>query len=258
MSGLRPTCFQLTLAYDGSDFSGWQAQRGGHAQPGGCRTVQGVLEAALAEIARPVRVVGAGRTDAGVHAEGQVASVALATRLDAATLQRALNAKLPHDVVVREVALRAPGFHARRDARAKVYRYDVWNGPERSPLRARRALHVREPLDLAALEEAARHLLGTHDFASFQAAGSAVVGTVRTLQRLTLAGVAGHLVSFELQGDGFLRHMVRNAVGTLLEVGRGRRPPGAMPEVLAARDRAAAGPTAAAHGLTLVRVLYGA
>ena len=243
--------FRLTLEYDGTDFAGWQSQAQGE------RTVQATLAAALAEIAgTPVRVTGAGRTDAGVHAEGQVAAATLETRLDAETLQRALNAHLPRDLGVVACALARDGFDPRREATGKLYRYAVWNGSAPSPLRRRRFHHVREALDLAAMQAAARALCGRHDFASFQAAGSAITETTRTLHRVEVAGASGAEILFALEGDGFLRHMVRNVVGTLLEIGAGRRPAGSLPALLAARDRTQAGPTAPARGLTLVRVDY--
>jgi len=243
--------WKLTLEYDGTDFEGWQAQPDGH------RTVQSTLEAALGTLAGdPVAVVGAGRTDAGVHAEGQVASLSWGAGLDGPTLVRAANAHLPRDLAVRAAVAAPAGFHARRDATGKVYRYAIWNGAVRSPLRRRRFHFESRPLDLAAMAAAAGLLVGTHDFASFQAAGSAVTGTVRTLRRLEVGGRAGDEVHVEAEGDGFLRHMVRNLVGTLLEVGRGRRPPESLAKLLEARDRREAGPTAPARGLTLVRVLY--
>jgi tRNA pseudouridine38-40 synthase len=243
--------FRLVLEYDGTDFAGWQSQAQGE------RTVQATLVAALAEFTTgPVRVAGAGRTDAGVHAEGQVAAATLDTRLDAATLLRALNAKLPDDLAVVAVAPAPDGFDPRREARGKLYRYAVWNGTEPSPLRRRRWHHVREPLDVPAMRSAAADLVGRRDFASFQGAGSSATSTVRTLTRAAVEGGARGEVRFELEGDGFLRHMVRNAVGTLLEVGLGRRDPGSLPALLAARDRSRAGPTAPACGLTLVRVDY--
>ncbi len=241
---------RLVLEYDGTEFDGWQVQAAG-------RTVQGELEAALAAIVgRPVRVVGAGRTDAGVHAEGQVASGVLETALDAETLQRALDAHLPRDLAVVGLDWAPPGFHALRDARGKLYRYAVWNGCTRSPLRARRAAWVRSPLDVAPMAAAAEGLLGTHDFAAFQTAGSDVRTTVRSLTRLEVSGKRGGEIRFDVEGSGFLRHMVRNLVGSLLEVGRGRREPGWIAAVLAGCDRRAAGPTAPARGLTLVRVDY--
>ena len=243
--------FKLTLEYDGTDFEGWQQQ------PAGSRTVQGVLRAAFEEIgASATHLMGAGRTDAGVHAEGQVASVAAETGLDAKTLVRALNANLPYDVAVVDACPAPAGFDARRHARAKCYRYLVWNGPARAPLRARRSMRVPGPLDVGAMQAAARHLVGTHDFASFQAAGSTIQGTERTLHRVDVAGLTGGEVRFTVEGSGFLRHMVRNLVGTLLEVGAGRREADALPALLQARDRRRAGPTAAAAGLTLLWVAY--
>lgn len=253
--------YRLVLEYDGSGFAGWQRQ------VVGVRTVQGALEHALAEIAagRPA-VLGASRTDAGVHAEGQVASVRLETRLDTATLRRALNAMLPPDVVVRSLALAPEGFHALRDARSKVYRYAVWNGDARSPLRAKRFHHQPGPLDVAAMRAAASCLVGRHDFASFQSRAAnwqaeaqrrgVVRSTVRTLFRADLEGEAGGEIRIELEGDGFLRQMVRSIAGTLLEVGRGHRRPESIPDVLAARHRPVAGAAAPAAGLTLVRVGY--
>jgi tRNA pseudouridine38-40 synthase len=243
--------FKLTLEYDGRAFAGWQSQRERE------RTVQAELLRALAEIAEgPVRLLGAGRTDAGVHAEGQVASATLETRLDGETLRRALNAKLPEDVAVLGAELRPDSFDARRDAIAKRYRYEIWNGALPSPLRAPRAWHVREPLDLGRLRAGAERLLGRHDFASFRGAGSAVRTTVRTLLRIDVSGASRAEVHLAVEGDGFLRHMVRNLVGTLVEVGAGRRSPEWVSEVVAARDRAAAGRTAPAHGLVLEWVRY--
>jgi tRNA pseudouridine38-40 synthase len=242
---------RFTLEYDGAGFEGWQRQSEGH------RSVQATLEAGIARVTgAPVNVVGAGRTDAGVHAEGQVASARFATRLAPPALARALNAVLPRDLAVVDLAEAPDAFHARYHARSKHYRYQVWNGGAPSPLRAPRAAWVRSPLDLAAVRGAARDLVGTHDFASFRAVGSRVGTTVRSLARLDVLGDPGGLVAFELEATGFLRHMARTLVGTLLEVGRGRRGSGSMPALLAARDRAAAGPTAPACGLTLVRVDY--
>ena len=243
--------FRFTLEYDGCAFEGWQRQGAGH------RTVQGELEAALGRITGSAcPLVGAGRTDAGVHAEGQVASGRCETRLAAHELRRALNAVLPRDLAVVALEEAPDAFHARRDARVKLYRYAVWNGAVRSPLRERTHHRLAGPLDLAAMQAAAQPLVGTHDFAAFQAAGSRVATTVRTLRRLDVEGCAGGEVLFWVEGTGFLRHMVRNLVGTLLEAGRGRRDAAGVAAVLAGRARARAGPTAPAKGLTLVRIDY--
>jgi len=243
--------FRLTLEYDGTDLAGWQVQAGA------TRTVQGELNAALARVTgEVVSVVGAGRTDAGVHAEAQVASVRLATGFAPDALRRALNAVLPRDVAVREVAEAPPDFHALRDARGKLYRYAVWNGASRSPLRARSHHTVAVRLDVDAMREGAQALVGRHDFTSFRAAGSEVLTSERSVSRFDVEARGDGEILFWVAGEGFLRHMVRIAVGTLLEVGTGRRTPAGVAEALAACERSAAGPTAPARGLTLVRVDY--
>lgn len=243
--------YRLSLEYDGTDFEGWQLQ------PPPSRTVQGCVADALSQITgAPVKVRGAGRTDSGVHALAQVASFRADTRLADADLLRALNATLPEDVAATALARVGEDFDPRRGATSKLYRYAVWNNPLRSPLRARRSLWVKQALDVDAMRVAARAFVGTHDFASFQAAGSEVVATVRTLSRLSIDGEAGGELVLSFEGSGFLRYMVRNITGTLLEIGRGRRRPDDVPAILAALDRNRAGRTAPAHGLTLVRVSY--
>lgn len=243
---------RLILEYDGSDFEGWQRQAGDK------RTVQGALIGAFERVTgETVRVTGSGRTDAGVHAEAQVASASVESSLAPEELRRALNAVLPPDVVIRRLERVDDDFDARRGARSKLYRYSVWNGAQRSPLRARHTLHVRQPLDLGAMQRAAADLVGEHDFASFQAAGSPTGSSVRTLYSARVLGRATDEVVFEFEGSGFLRHMVRNLVGTLLEVGRGARAPDSMVHLIAAVNRDRAGPTAPAHGLTLAWVDYG-
>lgn len=244
--------FRLVLEYHGADFEGWQIQ------PGDCRTVQGCLQVAAEKISgSTARVQGSGRTDSGVHAEGQVAALSLDTALDCPELLRALNGNLPRDMVVLSVDPAAAGFDPRRQATSKLYRYAIWNGPLRSPLRSGRWLHFPRALDLAAMGAAAEILLGRHDFACFQATGSEVEQTVRELFQIDIQGAPEAEIAIEVEGSGFLRHMVRNIVGTLLEVGIGKREPGSMAGLLESRDRAQAGPTARALGLTLVWVRYG-
>jgi len=243
--------FRLLLEYDGAPFEGWQVQARD------ALTVQGSLEAALEKITgQSVVVTGSGRTDAGVHAEGQVASFALETELAPERLLRAMNGVLPREIAVRELSVAPAEFDARRSARRKLYRYRVWNAGERSPLRAARSHHVPQPLDVRAMREAAVQLVGEHDFGCFRAAGSDVKTSVRTLHRVALEGEAGGELSLEVEGSGFLRYMVRNIAGTLLEVGLGKRASGSLGELIASRDRHLAGPTAPAHGLTLVWVEY--
>ncbi|MCY4025504.1 MAG: tRNA pseudouridine(38-40) synthase TruA [Acidobacteria bacterium] len=251
---------KLTLAYDGTDYVGWQRQAAG-------RSIQGILETALAEIeGAPVTVVGAGRTDAGVHALAQVASVRMAHEIEPRVLARALNAKLPADIRVLRADAVDAGFHARYSARSKTYRYCVSNGGVATPFAARYAWHVAAPLHLDAMRAAGAQLCGRHDFAAFQSTGSEVRSSVRTLSSLTIerrpacgvegmtGGTGAALLTVEVEGDGFLRHMVRALVGTLVEVGRGRRAAGDMAPLLGSKRRDRAGPTAPAHGLFLVRV----
>jgi len=243
--------FRFTLEYDGANFAGWQSQAGGQ------RSVQDVFEAAIEQVTGArLRVAASSRTDAGVHALGQVASARIETRLAPAALQRALNHHLPADVAVRAVEPAADDFHARYSATGKLYGYRVWNAPTRSPLLAARTHWVPRSLDVPAMAQAAEAFLGQHDFAALQAAGSEVKSSVRTLQRLDVEREASGELVFSVAGDGFLRHMVRNLVGTLLEVGAGQRAVESIAELLACGDRRRAGPTAPAKGLTLVRVFY--
>jgi tRNA pseudouridine38-40 synthase len=243
--------FRLIVEYDGTDFEGWQVQ------PKGSRTVQGcIAESFEGIVGAPVAVLGSGRTDAGVHAEGQVASALAETRLDPEELRRALNAKLPDDIAVVRLERTNESFDPRRDALSKHYRYRIWNHPIRSPLRARRFWWRRAALDLVAMRRAAEALVGEHDFESFQATGSDVKTTVRRLLRVEIVGETGGEIVLDFEGDGFLRYMVRNLVGTLAEVGLSRRSADEMGKLLAARDRGQAGATAPALGLTLMAVRY--
>ena len=256
--------FRITVAYDGTDFVGWQRQAVG-------TSIQGLIEDALGELdGRKVTVTGAGRTDAGVHALGQVASFTLARPVDAATVKRAVNARLPSEVRVLTAVEAAPTLHVRFAARTKTYRYRIWNGEVVSPFERRYVWQLAGTLDIDAMRRAARLFEGTHDFAAFQAAGGAVRSTERTnlSSELRIADCGmridcgwpipqSALLVFEIVGDGFLRHMVRAIVGSLVEVGRGRQPVEWVGEVLASRDRMQAGPTAPARGLFLMSIDYG-
>jgi tRNA pseudouridine38-40 synthase len=240
---------KITLAYDGTRFVGWQRQAEGES-------IQGLLEDALARFeGRPVTAHGAGRTDAGVHAFGQVASVQVTFAHDSRTLTRALNAHLPADIRVVSVDDRDEGFHARFSARGKTYRYQIRNTPIANPFERAFVWHVPEPLSLGAMAEAAARLIGTHDFSAFRSVGSDISSTVRTVTRSEWRNNAG-LLTYEISGDGFLRHMVRTVVGTLVEIGRGWRKPEEISTLLTAATRADAGPTAPPLGLCLVSVDY--
>jgi tRNA pseudouridine38-40 synthase len=244
---------KLTLAYDGTNYVGWQRQENG-------LSIQQQLEEAFQPIAgrdgRGPTVVGAGRTDAGVHALAQVASVTADIDLTPAAVLRALNVRLPLDIRVLSVEDARPGFHAQFHATGKAYRYRIVTSAVLSPFDRWFVWHTPGSRDVDAMRRAAALLVGRHDFASFQARGSSVADTVRRVERLEIVEAAGEL-TVHVEGDGFLRHMVRAMVGTLADVGAGLRDPVSMPSILAARDRRVAGPTAPAAGLTLVAVRYG-
>ncbi len=241
---------KLTLEYDGTGLAGWQRQAD---QP----TVQGLLEEALARLTNEkVTVFGAGRTDAGVHAKGQVANFGTAARLSLTDIQRGGNALLPQAVAILSAEEVPADFHARYSAKGKVYDYDLYLNRVRSPLRRNQAWHIPVSLDLDSMAEALGCLIGEHDFAGFQSTGTPVKTTVRRIDSAFLARHSGGLVRITLSGNGFLRHMVRAVVGTLVEVGRGKITPDGFTEILKAADRARAGATAPAHGLCLREVLY--
>ena len=244
---------KLTLAYDGTAYAGWQLQPGQ-------RTLQGTLEAALARITREtIRVRASGRTDAGVHALGQVVSFHTESSLPADVFVRALNAELPDDMVVLAVAEAPVGFHAIRDAVRKRYRYLLHDGPVHDVFRRHQVWHYRQSLDAAAMHRAAQALLGKHDFRSFESAWPQRTSSVRTIFEISVVrGISGdeNLIALEVEADGFLYNMVRAIVGTLVEVGRGTRDESWPAEVLAAQDRRVAGMTAPPQGLFLLRVEY--
>lgn len=243
---------KITLQYDGTNYVGWQRQANGVS-------IQGLLEDALAPIeGRPVTVHGAGRTDAGVHALAQVATVSLEAAIEPRAVGRALNAVLPHDVRIIAVEEASTHFHARFSAVGKLYEYRIVNAPLASPFLLRYGWHVPQPLDFALMRDASRCLVGCHDFASFQGRRSAARSAERTVAAIEWQEGDGldRPAVMRIEGNGFLRHMVRNIVGTIVQVGTGRWPPAQVAEILEARDRVSAGPTAPAHGLFLVRVNY--
>ncbi|TMK85467.1 MAG: tRNA pseudouridine(38-40) synthase TruA [Actinobacteria bacterium] len=241
---------KLVLAYDGTDFHGWARQPG-------VRTVEGAIEEALTGlVGRAPRLSVAGRTDAGVHAEGQVASFPAPAGLDPTRVQRTINGRLAPEVVVLSASVATDSFDARHSATGREYRYRIDTRAVPDPFTARYAWHRPGDLSFRDMRGAARFLEGEHDFASFCRAPKLPASTVRTLRRLSVRR-AGHLVEVHALADRFLHQMVRSLVGTLVRVGQGRLAAEAIPAILAARDRAAAGPVAPPHGLALVKVMYG-
>ena len=241
--------FKLTLEYDGSDFAGWQRQAD---QP----SIQAALEQALLQMSQhPTPLVGAGRTDAGVHAVGQVASFRSDKSYRPEEWRRGLNALIPASICVRTVEHVADDFHARYSAKGKLYEYRLLNREERTALDRTRLWHVQRPLDETLMQEAAAFLLGRHDCASFCGPQSDTENPICDIRELAIHR-NGEVIHIAMYADRFLKQMVRAIVGTLVEVGLGKRPPSTMKDILAARDRSAAGRTAPAHGLYLVRVDY--
>jgi tRNA pseudouridine38-40 synthase len=243
---------KLTIEYDGTNYVGWQRQAKGVS-------IQGLLEDALAPF-EGGRVVlhGAGRTDAGVHALGQVASAVTSATHDVSTLQRALNVALPRDVRILSIENAAPGFHARFDAISKSYEYRIVNAPFASAFEYRYVWHVPGTLDVDAMRAGAAAFLGRHDFAAFQAGGGHARSTIRTILSIAVDPDPGGPSSLVLRvtGDGFLRHMVRAIAGTLVDIGLARWPASHVETILAGRDRTKAGRAAPACGLFLVEVHY--
>ena len=242
---------KLVLEYDGTRYVGWQLQPNGPS-------IQAEVERALEALHKaPRRVIAAGRTDAGVHALGQVVSFLEREPLPVKAYLQGMNAILPADVAVRAATLEPDGFDARRSASGKRYRYRIENDPIRAPLSRHVAWQVYRPLDADAMRAAAVHLLGRHDFACFQAADCACAHAVRVVRRCEVAGASGGRIDVVLEATAFVRHMVRNITGTLVDVGMGKRTPESLPALLLTRDRALAGPTAPPQGLCLEEVLYG-
>jgi tRNA pseudouridine38-40 synthase len=247
--GDRSVNIKLTIEYDGTRYHGWQIQANGE-------TIQAVLERAVSTfLGKSTRITGSGRTDAGVHALGQVANLFSDQDIDLRKMRLGLNALTPEDISITAVEIVADSFNARRDGRSRIYEYHILNRSTPSPFHLNRAWHVHESLDLQSMREAIHCLEGEHDFSSFRAAGCDAAHPVRTVYRTSLEQ-RGELLVYTIEATAFLRHMVRNIVGTLVEVGRGVRTPQSFAEVLESRDRTKAGPTAPPHGLYLVEVKY--
>ena len=250
MSDTAANTFKLIIEYDGSRFHGWQRQKKD-------RTVQETIEKALAVMTREtISVIGSGRTDAGVHALGQTASFKTRSRLTAKVFFNGLNSLLPADVVVLSCVKMPDTFHARFDVQSKRYRYHILNRAIAPAIGRQFVWHIRKPLDPAAMDQAAGILLGTHDFKAFEGTGSPRDHTVRSVTESTLKSTGGGNLTYDIAANGFLRFMVRNIVGTLVEVGLGKLAVQEVTDILKSKDRSRAGATAPPQGLFLIEVMY--
>lgn len=243
--------FKLTIEYEGTHYHGWQVQPNGVS-------IQGEIEAALQMMTRQkVKLLGSGRTDAGVHALGQVANFTCDTAITPEAFHKGLNSILPDDIVIRDVTKVPLQFHARFNAKSKRYRYHILNRPIPSAIERHHMWWIRSPLDLPAMTAAADHIIGKHDFKAFEGAGSPRSHTYRHITEAKVNGQASGRITFDVRADGFLRYMVRNLVGTLVDVGLGKIQPDQIKQILDSKDRARASATAPARGLFLIEVNYG-
>jgi tRNA pseudouridine38-40 synthase len=241
--------YKITIQYLGTKYHGWQIQRNQ-------ATVQGVLKECLTTLAgKPITLVGASRTDSGVHALGQVAHFRFPTRRSISDLRKALNAILPQEIRVSRLERVPDNFHAQKSARKKLYEYRIYNGPVLPPFSYGRICHIVHPLDYARIQEGAGLLLGTHDFSGFAASTSTAKNRVREIYESRITKHGRYLI-YRVEANGFLHHMVRNIVGTLLEMGLHKRPPADILRILESADRREAGVTAPPEGLYLVRIWY--
>jgi tRNA pseudouridine38-40 synthase len=242
--------FKITIEYDGTRYHGWQRQKND-------RTIQEEIEKAVGAITgQTVALTGSGRTDAGVHAYGQVANFKCETSLAAQDLFGGLNSLTADDIVIHSCEQVDASFHARYDAKSKIYVYTFLNRPSPAAIGRHYAWHIRKKLDLESMRAAGAHLLGSHDFKAFEGAGSPRPHTTRNIMNASLVEEGDGYLAFEIEADGFLRFMVRNIVGTLVKVGLGKISPEEFKRILKSRDREQAGATAPAHGLCLVKVIY--
>ncbi len=242
--------FRITIEYDGTAYHGWQRQKDR-------RSIQGEIEKALEKLtSQKVTLIGSGRTDAGVHALGQIANYRCRTRMSARAFEKGLNSLLPEDIVIRACREVDESFHARYDAVGKRYRYCILNRPTPAAVGRQYAWYLKKPLDVAPMESAASRILGKHDFKAFEGTGSPRSHTIRTVVEAKWRKAASGLLVFEIEADGFLRFMVRNIVGSLVDVGQGKKTPDDFEAILNARDRSLAGITAPPQGLFLLRVKY--
>lgn len=245
---------KLTIEYDGTEFCGWQIQR--PAQGAKRKTIQETIEQALSKILQEkIKVIGSGRTDSGVHAEGQVANFRTISLLPLKNIQKGVNSLLPDTISVIKIEEAPLDFHARFDAKNKTYRYVIFNAEINRPLIKDYSCRLPHKLDLLLMKKEIKCLKGKHNFKSFQASDKKERSSVRTIQKINLSQ-KGKFIYLNITADGFLYNMARNIAGTLLETGRGKFPPGSMKKILLAKNRQLAGPTALAKGLTLIGVKY--
>jgi tRNA pseudouridine38-40 synthase len=241
---------KLTIEYDGTNYQGWQVQPKG-------RTIQGMIEEKLALLTgETIPLIGSGRTDAGVHAFGQIAHFKTKSQMDVHSIQRALNSLLPPDIVIQKVEQVEGDFHARKHSKSKAYEYRILNRNIRSVFHRGHAWHIPQKLDLKGMKKATQQLMGEHDFSSFRSVGSPTRTAVRKVIRAEWRRGRDGLLRFEIEANGFLKQMVRAIVGTLVEVGKGKVTSEEFERILESKDRKRAGPTAPAHGLFLKEVKY--
>jgi tRNA pseudouridine38-40 synthase len=244
----------LKVEYDGTAYKGWQTQRLGSKSH--VSTVQGAIEAALSQILqKKVCLIGSGRTDSGVHAQEQTANFKTQFDIPLSKLKKSLNSMLPDDIRIKSLKRAADDFHARFSAKSKLYRYTILNRSYGSAFLRNYVLHFVLPLDVTLMKKEAGQLLGKHDFKSFQASDKKPRSSVRTIKKISVMQKKD-FIYIDIEADGFLYNMVRNIVGTLIEIGRGKLPPGTMKKLLRKKDRTHAGPTAPALGLCLMKVNY--
>jgi tRNA pseudouridine38-40 synthase len=242
---------KLEIEYEGTNYCGWQVQNSSHK-----KSIQEVIEKTLRRILQEkIRLIASGRTDAGVHALAQVANFETKSNIRPQKLQRALNSLLPQDIVITAIEEKNPDFHSRFSAKSKTYRYSILNRSYPSALLRNTVYHYPYPLDIKLMQKEAKILLGKHNFKSFQASGKLERDPVRTIKSIKITKSQDRIY-IDIEADGFLYNMVRNIVGTLLEIGRGKLPEGSLKKILSAKDRRLAGPTAPAKGLCLIRVKY--
>jgi len=246
---------KIEIEYDGTNYKGWQIQRKPDASATQ-KTIQGVIERVLSGILQEeMRVIGSGRTDSGVHAVGQVANFKTRSKMPMTVIQRALNALLPKDIVIVDIEETKPDFNSRFDALSKTYRYQILNRNYATAFDRLYQYHVSYKLDAKLMAREGRVLIGRRDFKSFQASDKKERNSIRNIKRLSVRK-DGSIINIDIEANGFLYNMVRNIVGTLIEIGRGKLPPGSMKSILREKDRTKAGPTAPARGLSLMRVRY--